>query len=411
MTSLADKLKSLGVKVGARNLPSPQPRYPPSLESVLGGRPLDTPFGEAFIVEARYPSEQQKSLNTPRVGAVPPALATWAEDDRLSHLPLHSFAFLDTETTGLAGGTGTYVFLVGAARFDGGEFHLVQFFMRDPAEETALLAALEAFLAPCEALVTFNGKAFDLPLLTTRYLSHGWPVPFAQYAHVDLLHLARRLWRERLPSRTLYNLEQHILGISRTDEDIPGWMIPQMYFDYLTSGDARPLKRVLYHNAMDVMSLAALFNHTNTLLSDPFQNLPEHSADIVALAKLFEELGDSDTAIRLYIHALEHPLSDPALSNTIHHLAMLHKKQDRLNLAVPLWERAAYLKHLHAHIELAKFYEHRLQNFREAIFWTESALSTLEEADILPEEKQSQRMELQHRLSRLLRKAHEHRDH
>ena len=129
-------------------------------------------------------------------------VSAWAGDARLGELPIELFAFLDTETSGLAGGTGTYAFLVGAARFvEGGEFVLQQFFMRDPTEEPALLEALGRFLAPAQALVTYNGKAFDAPLLSTRYLMHRMPNPMQGFAHLDLLPLARRLWRDRLESR------------------------------------------------------------------------------------------------------------------------------------------------------------------------------------------------------------------
>src|SRR4030067_1036414 len=141
--------------------------------------------------------------------------------------------------------------------------------MRDPFEEPAMLLALEEFLAPCKTLVTFNGKSFDAPLLTTRYTLQGWPSPMGRMAHIDLLHLARRLWRDRLPSRTLSNLEVQILGAQRSEEEIPGWMIPQMYFDFLRDGDARPMKRVFYHNEMDVLSMAALLNLVVNLLENP----------------------------------------------------------------------------------------------------------------------------------------------
>jgi len=140
---------------------------------------------------------------------------------------------VDTETTGLAGGSGTYTFMVGIGRFEGDEFRLAQFFLRDPSEEAAQLAAIEKFLAPCQAVVSFNGKSFDLPLLNSRYLINGCPPPLAGAAHIDLLHLSRRLWRARLPSRTLGNLEAKILGLTRAQQDVPGWMIPDLFLDRL----------------------------------------------------------------------------------------------------------------------------------------------------------------------------------
>jgi len=126
------------------------------------------------------------------------------------------FVFLDTETTGLAGGTGTFAFLIGLDASMAMISKLSQYFMRDPAEESALLAAVAEFIHPCQALVTFNGKSFDVPLLNTRYTLQAISSPFANLSHVDLLPLARRLWRDRLPSRALGYLETSILGAKRT---------------------------------------------------------------------------------------------------------------------------------------------------------------------------------------------------
>ncbi len=320
MPSLSDKLKSLGVSVGFKptgeTVVSPHQQEigqqvsavsaaHPKLDDVLGGHTLKNSQGETYIVESHYPLDYQQG----RVGLFAASslrmLANWAGNPDLGDLKPELFAFLDTETTGLSGGTGTYAFLIGAARFEESEFHLTQFFMRDPADEPAELVALEEFLAPCQAIVTFNGKTFDAPLLNTRYMLQGWRSPLFDLGHFDLLHLARRLWRDRLPSRTLMNLEVQILGTERTEEDIPGWAIPQMYFDYIRSGDPTPLKNVLYHNAMDVVSLAALFNHMAGLLAHPFEASIEHGVDLIALARLYEDLGETQTAIGLYLQGLE----------------------------------------------------------------------------------------------------------
>ena len=419
MPSLSDKLKSLGVKVGTQDLSiqlSPQPQQATDLEQTLLGHPLINSQGETFIVETHYPLEYQQG----RVGLWSTAelrmMSAWAGNIKLAQLSPQSYAFLDTETTGLSGGTGTYAFLVGIARFEDDEFHLAQFFMRDPYEEPALLLALEEFLAPCQALVTFNGKTFDAPLLNTRYLYHGWRSPLLELAHVDLLHLARRLWRERLPSRTLGNLEVQILGSQRTEEDIPGWAIPQMYFDYLRSGDPTPLKSVFYHNAMDVVSLAALFNHMAGLLANPGEAPIEHGVDLIALARLYEDLGEIDTAVELYLHGLdfedlnsstiapEFRLSRAALLDAIQRLALIHKHREDYQTAVLLWEKAASYQHIQAHIELAMFYEHRLRQYEEALGWAKSALVLVESERFQPYERFRWQADLERRIDRLLRK-------
>ncbi len=404
MPSLSDRLKSLGVTVGAQNLPPPQPAYPYSIDRVLDGHPASTSQGETYVVEARYPNDYTQGIAPLWVEQPLDAIAAWAREERIRSLDQHAFAFLDTETTGLSGGTGTYAFLIGVGRFEGSEFHLEQFFMRDPLEEPAQLAALEEFLAPCTALVTFNGKAFDVPILTTRFLTHGWRSPLADQVHVDLLHLARRLWRDRLPSRTLPNLEYQILGALRTQEDVPGWMIPQMYFDYLRSGDARPLRSVFYHNAMDVVSLAALFSHTAALLADPLSDRVGHAEDILAMARLFEEQEHYELAIQLYSRGMQADLPEETVINALQRLALIHKRLDNLAAAVTLWEEAARHQHLHAHVELAKYYEHRMQDYDEAIYWTETALSIIEQPGFPAYEKHQWQTELDHRLTRLHRK-------
>jgi tetratricopeptide (TPR) repeat protein len=288
--------------------------------------------------------------------------------------------------------------------------------MRDPVEEPAQLLALEEFLAPCQALVTFNGKSFDAPLLNTRYLIHGWRSPLLERSHVDLLHLARRLWRDRLPSRTLGNLEIQILGSERTEEDIPGWAIPQMYFDYLRSGDPTPLKSVFYHNAMDVVSLAALFNHMASLLANPGESPIEHGVDLIALARLYEDLGEIDAAVELYLHGLdfedhstspiapEFRLTRSALLDAIQRLAMIHKHRDDYETAVTLWEKAAGYQHIQAHIELAKFYEHRLRDYQVALSWSKSALDLVNSESFQRFERLRWQPELETRIERLMRK-------
>jgi len=401
MPSLSDRLKALGVKIGAQDLPPLRPTNPNTIEKVLGGQPFETPFGETFVVDASYPAEHRHGLRSLLSSAPLNGLAIWADDERIREYSPRNFAFLDTETTGLSGGTGTYAFLIGAARFEGDHFHLAQFFMRDPSEEPAQLAALEQFLAPCNALVTFNGKAFDLPLLRTRYLAHGLENPFSSQSHIDLLHLSRRLWRDRLPSRTLGNIEVQILGTARSGDDIPGWQIPQIYFDYLRSGDATQMKNVFYHNAMDVISLAALLHHTSALLADPLHEQIDHAEDIISLGKLFEDLGDIEMAAQLYLRGLELELPEANFLEAILRMAMIYKRREEWESAIELWEKAAIRRKLDAYIELAKAYEHRMKDIQSALQWTTAAMVLLDEGEFSLYEKRSWKFELEHRLARL----------
>jgi uncharacterized protein YprB with RNaseH-like and TPR domain len=404
MPSLSERLKSLGVKVGAQDLPAPRPRASWPIEDVVPGRFQDTPGGSTYLVEAAYPLEYLHGYTRLGLQLQPNIIAAWAGNPTIAANDPSSFAFLDTETSGLAGGTGTYAFMVGAGRYTPQGFQLVQFFMRDPLEEPAMLLALEEFIAPCHTLVTFNGKSFDVPLLNTRYILQGWKSPFNDLAHIDLLHLSRRLWRDRLPSRTLSNLEVHILGAHRSEEEVPGWMIPQMYFEYLRDGDARPLKRVFYHNAMDVVSMAALLNHTTALLEDP-ANFPAIEAlELAAAARLYEELGQTNRAIQLYQHCLKTSLSVELFLDTSQRLALIFKRQGDYPAAIPIWEAAAQVGGLFACEELAKLYEHRALDYPQAILWTQFALEFLLEPDCPAHLRYQWQAELEHRLERLRRK-------
>src|SRR4029077_17312899 len=177
----------------------------------------------------------------------------------------------DTETTGLAGGTGTYAFLIGLAWWDAGALQVEQFFMRDFGEEHAILHELAARIAERPVLVTFNGKAFDWPLLENRFtMTRSIAVPRLA-AHLDLLHPARALWKLRLGSVRLVELERHSLDAQMVgwhrEDDVLAALIPQHYFDYLRGGPAEPLAAVVRHNQMDLRGLAALVGGMDELLT------------------------------------------------------------------------------------------------------------------------------------------------
>ena len=403
--TLADKLKLLGVKTGLTDLAPPKPKTSYEVDLVVAGAYHPTPLGDVFVVEQSYPPDYQHGLSPIVCSSSRSLISQWANDPRLAEIPLSRFAFLDTETSGLAGGTGTYAFMVGIARFVEDQFVLRQFFMRDPAEEPAMLEAIAQFLAPAQALVTFNGKAFDAPLLTTRYRLHHIPVPYQGYAHLDLLPLARRLWRDRLESRALKYLEQHVLGMTRSIEEVQGYEVPWLYFDYLRTGDARPLAGVFYHNAMDVVAMAALLTHVSNVMEHPYSGCVEHGLDFVALGKLFEDLGHWEQAARLFERGLELDLAESDFGLAVKRLSALQKRRGDFNEAVRLWEEAAENGHIYAHIEMAKYYEHKCRDVKSALQWTLSAFDHVERADLPAYMRKHWLAEITHRLARLERKA------
>lgn len=224
------------------------------------------------------------------------------------------------------------------------------------------------------------------------------------FIQIDLLHLARRMWRNHLTSRSLGNLEAEILGVNRSSDEVPGWMIPQLYFDYLHSGDARPMKNVFYHNAIDILSMVTLLNRIAELINKPLDIQNIHKNELAALGNIYEDLGESDLAAQLYELSLQDSDWDDNDWNTLQRLSYLHKKLENFQSAIVLWEKAALHGHIYAHIELAKYFEHRILDYSIAIEWTHRALDLIDS----PRGKYLDRVtwfeELNHRLERLMHK-------
>ncbi len=208
--------------------------------------------------------------------------------------------FLDTETTGLSGGTGTYVFLIGLAHFDGGELVLRQHLLRDIGAEREFVENLKAEFEPFRACASYNGKTFDIPLLRTRFVMAIRSELTVDESHLDLLHPARRLWKDRFGSTTLRQLEESILDDGRIT-DIPGSCIPDAYYHYLRKGDEAIIAPVLEHNARDVISLVRIADHVaRAVLLARNGRAPDHAPAAFALARVFERTGELDAAFACY---------------------------------------------------------------------------------------------------------------
>lgn len=402
--SLSKQLKALGVELGKDKRPTPKRGIKYPIEDVVEGQFWDVIYGQVFCHEEVYP---QAHLH----GRVPlwPAhaitrLCQWANAAALTDADLPNLIFLDTETSGLSGGTGTYAFEVGVGRFTEEGFRLAQFFMRHPGEEPALLAGLTEFMDGMGAVVTYNGKAFDIPLLNTRYTLMGLSSPFTDIDHFDLLPLARRLWRTRLESRSLGTVEERILGVTRSEQEVPGYLIPEMYFEYLKTQDARPMAGIFYHNAIDILSLAGLFSHMAFLLQEPSSDEIIHAEDTVALARFFESLGDVSQAEALYQKALKENLPQALFWDTLERFSFLLKRKGDWPSAIVLWEQAAQANQMYAFEELAKYYEHHAKQLSVAREWTTRAIKVLEEVHFPAHEVHYWQTSLDHRLARLDRK-------
>lgn len=401
------KLRSIGVRKGTHNL-RPARKRPASVEQKVPGLVTENEAGKFYLVEEQFPADRQHGrVAVGDLLAQPPELASvLARDAAIDKLRHDQAAFVDIETIGLSGGTGTVAFMVGVGFYEGDRFRVQQFFMRDFPEEPAMLVALGRLLDRFEWVVSFNGKAFDMPLVTTRFLMNRMPPRLTAAPHLDLLFPARRLWKRRLASCRLGALEKEILGFYRDQEDIPGYLVPQVYFDYLKTGDASEIARVFYHNLYDVVSLAALASHMCGLLDAPHSPPPAHPEDTLWAATLLEEAGERDRAEKVYRRAVELPLPPDAREEALRRLALLYKRAGRRCEAREIWHALAEARFgadVASLVELAKDCEHRTKEYGEAIRCVEQARERVSAWEGGPRRRRAL-AELEHRMRRLLTK-------
>jgi uncharacterized protein YprB with RNaseH-like and TPR domain len=292
--------------------------------------------------------------------------------------------FLDTETTGLAGGTGTYAFLIGLAWWDAGGLQVEQLFMRDFAEEHSVLCELAARLSDRPVLVTFNGKTFDWPLLENRYrMTRSIAVPKLA-AHLDLLHPARALWKFRLGTVRLVDLEREVLNPTllgwHREDDVSSKFIPQFYFDYLRGGPPEPLTGVARHNQMDLRGLAALFGKINSLLSQESCADDEiHGLDLFGLSKFLHRKGDKSRAEIACAQAVDFGLPVEFHARAQCDLARMAKRKGEHALAAELWHKIAVNSQdgIHACEQLAIYYERQVKDYQKAMEYARLACALL----------------------------------
>jgi uncharacterized protein YprB with RNaseH-like and TPR domain len=294
--------------------------------------------------------------------------------------------FLDTETTGLSGGTGTYAFLIGLAWWDAGGLQVEQLFMRDFHEEHSILHELAARLAERPVLVTFNGKSFDWPLLENRFTMTRAIATPQLAAHLDLLHPARALWKLRLGSVRLVELERYVLDAPKLgwhrEEDMLSSLIPQHYFDYLRGGPAEPLAAVVRHNQMDLRGLAAIMGRIDSLLeAETRSEQAIDSLDLFGLSRFLQRRGDSDRAHAACSQALDLGLPAAFRPQARRELALLAKRRGDHADAARLWHELAAevtddaLDAIHACEQLALYYERHVKDLTRAVEFARLALA------------------------------------
>jgi len=347
------------------------------IEELVKGEVISTPDGETFQVKEFFPSHFRSGEITLgdilEIPTYPAHLLT--KDERLKEFDLRKALFLDTETTGLSGGTGTFAFMIGLGFFEGDGFQVQQLFMRDYSEERASLSLVKSLLESFQFLITFNGRLYDIPLLETRFILSRLSSKIREMPNFDLLYPSRKVWKGVYENCRLITLETQLLGMERED-DIPSEWIPTLYFDYLQTGDGRKIHRIFYHNRTDVLSMVGLVGRIHLVYHDPQAAHPKKGIEHFSLGRLFWEHRCPEKAISCFENALKR--CDESLSwEAMRWLSMAFKKTGQGDKARSLWEEMLtwpYPKDAFPYIELAKYHEHRLQDFGKAIVYVEQAL-------------------------------------
>lgn len=370
------------------------------LDNFLHGQEVDTPFGACYVMEEVWPLGKrhghwtlQETFHSSYTNL---GLLGLNQDT----FDLQTALFLDTETTGLAGGTGTYAFLVGLGFFASDHFVVKQLLMRDYNEELALLYLLDQELQKRDSIVSFNGKTFDLPLLQTRFAMARLGLAGAsKKQHVDLLHMSRRIWKHKLESCSLGSLETHILGVKRID-DIPGYEIPARYFEFLRTGDGSLLQNIVEHNVLDIVSMATLLHRLQTTTElDPEECDCAFEAESLAYLSLLAK--DHHRSLRYLEAAGLLTDDDEQYLRVLRQAASIYKRLGQGEKAALLWKKILTIapEDLTTSEELAKYYEHKKKDLNSAEHITRRALA------LAWQRRSPKTSALEHRLQRIERKT------
>ena len=408
--SLKRKVQQINGSHNQRSTFSKEGSRKPSVSEIVPGNTIETPHGGCFYTERIITRDTSFGENTlPDLQHyLTSGLHLWLPQFQMrdEEFKLDEMLFFDTETTGLAGGSGTYIFLLGLGFFNGENFHVRQYFMSDYHEEEALLWAVnQLFGQGFKILVTYNGKSYDFPLLQTRFIMTRQPFRLNTSYHLDLLFPTRRLWRRRLQDCTLQNIERKVLKVRRSG-DIPGFLIPQVYFRYLLDKDARPLKPIFTHNQQDIISLVLLAIRIGQILEDPLEK-GKTALDLCSIGKIFEGHKDFQYSSKCYEEALKYDLSDEEAVEILKLCAFAYKKQQEYNKAETAWRDIISLSRdflLYPYEELAKYYEHQKKDYVRAENIIEEALQRLNRENISWSIKDEWRKALHYRLVRIKKK-------
>ena len=285
---------------------------------------------------------------------------------------LDEILIFDLETTGLAGGTGTYPFLIGFGIFEKNTIKIRQYFLPDFGREISAYLDIRNYQRETNVLLSYNGKTFDYPLLRNRFILNRIDNPFENHAHLDLLHAARRLYKKHLPSCSLESIEKYVFSFNRWG-DIEGSLIPQSYFTFLQTGELNDIQRIIDHNQQDIVSLARLLFHLHHLENDEFDSTyPEK--EFVSIFNLAIKISDLEQIEPMINSVTKEEKILPAQS--LKSYSLLLKKEQKWDKALDIWHKLINdgEEVLFSCEEIAKYYEHREINLQLALNYTNRAI-------------------------------------
>jgi uncharacterized protein YprB with RNaseH-like and TPR domain len=396
-----DKLNSLGLHFGTNHLKI-NLNQGKSEFSVTNGTISENSLGSFYYLDTKFDRNY-------RHGQIEFSnLITYSENKRFpgmdSSFNINECIFIDTETTGLSQSAGTFAFMVGVGIIKEDSLLIRQYFLRNPGEEAAMLLDLSNFIENYKVLVSYNGISFDIPILINRYILYRMPHDLRTKKQLDLLKYSRSIWRYQFEDRSLKSIESKVLSYQRTSEEVPGWMAPEIYRDFLKTGNYSQIQGVFYHNAMDVVSLAALVIKIDHVLSTSSDYEEQYDTLNFALAKLYDKNNERNIAVEIYEKAIiQNNIPHEIKIKAILSLSKIYKRENKYSEAVSLWEKAVEMENIDSMVELAKHYEHRERNISKAIYYTNLSKQTLDKQE--PDIKiQSINKDLHHRLQRLYNK-------
>lgn len=365
-----EELRGLLGKLIADDRRRMRERPPPPARIELPGTLEETPYGPLHRIES-WLEPTHCHGKVPIAGATrvnPEIVAKLALDPALGAIDPKRLLFIDTETTGLAGGTGTIPFLIGLAFFEDESLCIEQLVLRRPGEEAPMLRRLAERMEQASCIVSYNGKSYDWPLLRNRFVLSRVPVARTPL-HLDLLHCARRIWRRRLGQVRLVNLEAEVLGMHR-EHDIDGAEIPARFWEFVRGADGSVLAPVIEHNAHDLVALAAILV---SLVEHYDASSPAHEpADVLGVAELAVRADDGERARRYAEVAAEGGGPADVTADALWLAAELARKRGDHLARIALLERALAEsedeeRKARAHLALSKLYEHRLRDYERAL--------------------------------------------